>query len=364
MAVVFGTPINNRLVSTIGAARIQGRNLSFPICSQTAIRPSFNQSNGTNVSGRAINESAEHQFSLMKWFHDRTGCAFAYPCMDLNLEGGAVAKANGINIAFVDMGDDVALEVVPFLDEHSILENLKPVDVMSDNLMCSRIDFFRKASEDTVLRDLILSAWMAGPFTLAGKITRTDAITTLSMSAMADPESKEADAFKTCLDYATATAIAYAKALEKAGAQSVVMLEPSLKWTNPFIFNEFAVPKINDVIANLGIPVIFHACGDTSAFFEGIASVRAEGFSLDKEVNLGAMSALRPDALMIGNLDNTQMPGQDPVLIKKAAQEMTRRYTQLDADGLYLPATGCEITSPITVEQLQAFAEGTAPSQR
>ncbi len=358
MAIASGNPASNRLVSTIGTARKQGRNLFLPICSQTALRPSFNQSRGSSTPGRDINEKESHQIALMRWLHQDTGCKFAYPCMDLNLEGGAVARKNGISIAFMDMGDDVALEVVPFLDENSAFGNLRPVDPMSDPLMRSRINFFRSANEDTVLRDLILSGWMAGPFTLAGKITRADALTALSMSAMADPESKEAAAFKACLDYATSTAKDYAKALEKAGAQNIIMLEPSLKWSNPFIFGEFIVPKINEVIEDLGIPVTFHACGDTSAFFEGIASVKAEGFSLDKEVDLSAMSALRPDALMIGNLDNTQMPGQPPSIIRKTAQEMIRRYAQLHADGLYLPATGCEITSPITAEQIMAFAEG------
>ncbi len=364
MAVASGTPINNRLVSTIGAARIQGRNLSFPICSQTAVRPSFNQDNRTNISGRAINESAEHQVALMKWFHDRTGCAFAYPCMDLNLEGGAVAKTNGINIAFTDMGDDVALEVVPFLDENSVFTNLKPADVMSDPLMRSRIDFFREANEDPVLRDLMLSAWMAGPFTLAGKITKAYSLTSLSMNAMADPEGTEAGSFRACLDYATATALSYAKALEKAGAKSIVMLEPSLQWSNLYIFQEFVVPLINSIIDGINIPVIFHACGDTSRFFPGFAAVNADGFSLDKEVDLNQMAALRPDALMIGNYDNTGIFSQEPKIITNAARAMVRKYAALDARGLYLPATGCEVTSPITVEQLQAFARGTAPDQK
>jgi len=348
----------NRLVSTIGGARMHVKSLSFPICSQTALRPSFNQDSGTNISGRAVNETAEHQVALMKWFHDQTDCAFAYPCMDLNLEGGAVAKANGIDVAFRDMGDDVASEVVPFLDENSTFANLQPVDPLSDHLMRSRIDFFRKASEDTVLRDLMLSAWMAGPFTLAGKITRTDAITNISMNAMADAECEQAHTFKACLDYATATAIGYAKALEKAGAKNIVMLEPSVKWTNPSVFQTFIAPRINEIIAELGIPVIFHACGDTSPFFNGFVSLNVDGFSLDKEVDLKQMAALRPDALMIGNYDNTQIFNQDPEVIASNAKAMIGLHQMLDSTGHYLPATGCEITSPITVEQLQAFARG------
>lgn len=353
---------NNRLVASAGAARTHWRNMFFPICAQTALRPSFNDSTGHNISGRAINETAEHQINLMKWLHSETKCPVAYPCMDLNLEAGAVARANKADVAFMDMGEDVALEVVPFLDENTIFANLKPVTPSSDPLMLSRAAFFKMASEDATLKELTLSAWMAGPFTLAGKITRTDAITSLSMNAMADPEGKEAAAFRACLDYATATAIVYSKALERAGAKAIVMLEPSVKWTNPYIFHEFVVQRINAIIHGLEIPVIFHACGDTSAFFESFAEINAEGFSLDKETDLRQMSALRPDALMVGNYDNTRIFDQTPEAITGGTETMLRKYAELDANGHYLPATGCEITSPITPEQLRAFAAGARPA--
>ena len=358
---------NNRLVKNIGKQRIAGNNRFFPICALSSLQRSYQAQNPASAAtGRDIFNDHLRQLDFACWLHDRTGISAVHPCMDLNLEAGAVARANNFDDCFKDADQDQPLEVVPFLPENTDFSKLRVPSPDDDPLMSDRLAFF-SGSKQIDFGNAIRTAWIIGPYSLSAKIMDPQKLSTLShMAGVLGEESDEAKQMNACFDYATSCIKAYAQALESAGAQAIVMLGPAggCGVITPDNFGKSIVPRINAVIDSLDIPLAFHACGDTARYFDAFAMINAEGFSLDREVDLMKMHRLRPDAMMIGNFDNTTMHFRTPFEICRAALSMSKKYAELDAMGKWWPGTGCEITSPVGTDRINMFAMAVHPSAR
>ena len=81
-----------------------------------------------------------------------------------------------------------------------------------------------------------VGAYVIGPFTLAGQMA---GVTALAEKSILDQESAES-----LLDFGVAAGVAYARALVKAGAALVAVLEPTAIILSPRSFTNLVLPRL------------------------------------------------------------------------------------------------------------------------
>lgn len=344
--------------------RTSGENVYLPIVGLTAITALFNKDThqAEPYTPRDTTIDADKQIEVMAWLAKRIGMHIVYPSMELDTEPEAVAMANGFYDKAVKADEDADRKqegLIPLLHHGFVDPNTDPAtlafpDPEKSPLMKARIEFIRKARLDKRFEGKKIMAFLQGPFSSFATIVDES---NASMMSMKDPKQLEK-----WLDFATEIAITYGKKLVEAGADSITILEPAGgQHMRPKEFDRYVVPRINRIIASLGVPVIFHACGNTTPFFKAFARINAVGFSLDEEVDLSQMAALRPDAVMIGNYDQKNINSQKPDEILSVSRAMLARYAALDGKGCLLPGPGCEVTALNSLEQLDSLREGLRP---
>jgi uroporphyrinogen-III decarboxylase/transcriptional regulator with XRE-family HTH domain len=350
----------------LGFRRLNGENIFMPICGTepsshgtTSIIDLFNMETGRSYTIRELREGSDKQIEVMKWLSQRVGMPIIYPFMDLNIEPQAIATANGKGSVIEYDGTGEPLRALPFVKLSDIDSGLAQPDPAQDMLMAQQIQFINQARADEQLCDKGIVGWVQGPLSILVSILGIEE----AIYLITDP-----GRFEKWLDYADGVVKAYAQALVEAGADSICILEPTATtFLHPDRFGSIMVERINAIIAeinSIGAPVIYHACKDTTLHFGQFARINAQGFSLDKEVSLSDFALLRPDAVLLGNVDNVNMFTKDPATIYNESLEMIEKVEEVERNGLYIPATGCEILTLDNergMEQLQAFAQGFVP---
>src|SRR5450759_120386 len=99
------------------------------------------------------------------------------------------------------------------------------------------------------------------------------------------------------LRYCTETCRRYLLALKAAGAEIVLIGEPTASILSPASYEEFSGRYTAELIESLNCPVILHICGDAGHLLEPMCDTGAQGLSLDSAVDLPE------DVVLIGNLD-------------------------------------------------------------
>jgi uroporphyrinogen decarboxylase len=359
-----------RSLRELGFRRLNGENIFMPICGipfspygTSSVLTLFNMETGRGYKVRELTEDGDKQIEVMKWLSQKAGMPIIYPFMDLNIELQAIATANGKgSVIEYDGTTGEPLSVSPFMEPSDIDSGLAQPDPAHDMLMAQQIEFINQAKGDGQLCDKGIVGWAQGPFSIFISILGADAVTDLMIDNPTQVEK--------WLDYADGVVKAYAKALVEAGADSICILEPMAStFLHPNDFGSIMVERTNAIIAEInaiGASVIYHACGDTTRHFEQFARINAQGFSLDKEVSLSDFALLKPEAVLLGNVDNISMYAKDPATIYNESLEMIEKVEEVERKGLYIPATGCEISvldNERGMEQLQAFARGFVPDR-
>ena len=345
--------------------RQQGENIFFPIIAISAVVDVFNKQHNKVYSIADVEMSAEKQIEIMQWLAKRVDLPIIYPFMDLNIEAQAIATAND-RTAEAEIGlrtsDEKEARLKPFFgSESEDIASLKIPDPTLSQYMQQTIKFLKQVKKNPNLKNRKQIAFVCGPISLLGKILGEEQAIGL---ALYDP-----DRYKEWIGYAKKVIDAYIAALIEAGADGICMLEPSANNVGPNILESLAlIDDINDVFDKIstnkkGKPIakIFHACITNDNFHTSFSQIRAHGFSFDHGVNYTTFAKLRPDAVMIGQYKQTNMPFEETDTICHQGEEMVDSLDGINS----IPGTGCEIKSLIPgreIEQLLAFRAGCQPA--
>nr|MBP7165626.1 hypothetical protein [Bacillota bacterium] len=159
----------------------------------------------------------------------------AFFMMDLSLEAGAL----GLSVRY-------PLFESPTVEEHPVkqaddLERLRVVDPLEDARIRSYIRTMELLSRSI---SIPRAAYVTGPFTLAGLLMGASDI---AMATITDP-----DLVHQTVHFCTDICIRYSRALTEAGADIIVILEPTATFLSPQAFAEFCGAYVREVIASPG----------------------------------------------------------------------------------------------------------------
>lgn len=260
--------------------------------------------------------------------------------MDLSVEAAAL----GLRVRYPEHES-------PTVEEHPVrcaadLAPFRGRRVLDDERARGFVEVMRGMKADLAGSGQLAGAYVVGPFTLAGLLMGA---TELAVATIDEPALVEA-----AVELAVEAVTPYAVALDEAGAELLIVLEPTATILSPSAFARFAAPALEALYAAVGAHPILHICGDTSRLIEAMSATGAEGLSLDGVVDLPAAAARVPaDCVVIGNLDPvTVMVQQSPAGVAAAVnrlQEAMAGYPN------FLLSTGCDLPPETPLANIESF---------
>lgn len=263
----------------------------------------------------------------------------AFFMMDLSLEAGAL----GLPVRY-------PLFESPTVEEHPVkeaedLDRLRVVDPLEDARVRGYIRVMELMTQSI---SVPRAAYAAGPFTLAGLLMGASDI---AMATITDPP-----LVHQVVRFSTDICIRYSRALTEAGANVIVILEPTATFLSPKAFAEFCGAYVREVIASPGAAdnAVLHICGDTSHILGEMCATGACALSLDSPVDFpAAASRIDPEVILIGNIDPVGiMVQQSPEEVARAVREL---LDSMAKHSNFILSTGCDLPYETPDANIDAF---------
>ncbi len=296
----------------------------------------------TGATVRDIVTDPEKQFNAQYEIHKRYETWIVQSAMDLSVE----AEAFGSDIQIIDNEiPNVQGRLLTGNDEVNALQ----IPVPGTGRTRVYIDTVRLlAALDT--KPFVLGG-MIGPFSLAGRLFGVSESLELTLT--------EPEVMHTLLDKSTGFLIAYARAFKDAGADGVLIAEPSAGLLSPRSLGEFSsvyIKKINDAAGDDSFSIVLHNCAarlhHLPAIFESGVSILHFGAPMDM---VSALKSVPETTILCGNLDPAGVfltsSGQE---IYDNTQELLRKTAN---HKNFVISSGCDIPPGVSVSKLDAFYE-------
>ena len=292
-----------------------------------------------NISGLSSSEllhDAEKQARSQLACQSRFGHDGIFNVMDLSVE----AQTLGAEVEF-------PTNSFPYLNSHPLsnpesFEEIPPLDVKS-----TRLSVFTdtiKLMAKKIKREVYISSYVIGPFTLAGHLLGIDELMELTV--------EDEETTMSLVAHCAKITEPYIEAQVEAGTDNVVILEPSASSSliSPRFFEMFSFQNVKSLVSqihSLGVGATLHICGKTSGVLEKMCETGADVLSIDSPVLISkAKELIQGRACLMGNVDTTLMINGTPDDVKSAAN------TCIDMAGLgggFILSTSCD--TPIEVPE-------------
>jgi uroporphyrinogen decarboxylase len=299
----------------------------------------------TGASVRDVVTNAQAQFEAQRALHERFKTPVVMTAMDLSAE----AEAFGVEVQLSD--DEIPTVLGRLITEADQLKRLA-VPTPGDKRTAVYLETVRllKGLPD---KPLIL-AGSIGPFSLAGRLFGVPESLTLTIE---DP-----DLTHQLVAKSTEFLITYAKALKAAGADGLLMAEPSAGLLSPRSIATFSSPYVKQVVAAVAddhFAFVLHNCAAKLPHLPAILEASAKVFHFGAPMDLpAALGKVPKDIVLCGNLDPAG------VFCQSTPEEVrTRTGDLLDATRAFpnfIISSGCDVPPGAPFENLFAFYEAVA----
>lgn len=297
---------------------------------------------GTTIKQNAFNH--EIHFRSLQALYDTFSPDGLFFFMDLSVEAGAL----GLQVQYPLMES-------PIVENHPVtsreeLQKLQDIDILADCRVVSNLETMKLMKKEL---PCLKGAYVTGPYTLASLLCGASEAAMLTMD---DPELLHA-----VCDLCTKVVACYAKALEDAGADTIMVLEPSAVMLSPQQFTEFSGNYVRTLDGSYTVESILHICGDTAHLLAGMAATGVAGFSLDYAVDLtAAAAAFGEGQFVMGNLDPVGvLRDGSPENIRSMAEGL---MASMQGKGNFILSSGCDIPHDAPAENIRSFMEAARPA--
>lgn len=264
-----------------------------------------------------------------------------FPFMDVVIESDAM----GIETVYPEDGS-------PYLKEHPIktlndLQKYKIPKPDEDGSMPIYLELSKKL-KNNIGKDTLIGMYVTGPFTLASQFMKAQE---LALKIIDD-----LDLIKGVLDFATEVIIRYGEALEKAGVDMVMILDPFCNIVSPQTFSDLILPFIQKIVKNVDVITILHICGNARHLIEHMANSGVDALSLDAPCDLKDVASRVPDnVVLMGNISpvNVMLRGDEKMVRKevKALLEFMKGICN------FILSTGCECPPETPHSNIRTFMD-------
>jgi [methyl-Co(III) methanol-specific corrinoid protein]:coenzyme M methyltransferase len=267
---------------------------------------------------------------------------FGFECVRLPFCLTVEAEVGGCR---VDLGkmDRTPMVKSHVYDENNIPDEL-PADFMTKGRIPAVIEGIRIAKQQYG-KDLPIIAGTTGPFTIAGHLVGTE---NLLLWIITNPE-----AVVKALKLATKLERSYIGALAKAGADVIVMSDPSAStdMLSGEMFDDYAAPYIIESFKDAGhAKKVLHICGDTTVLLEHMIKTGVDGLSIEEKVSPEkAVEIVNGRAALVGNV------GVVRPLLQGTPEDVFRETTRVKNAGFNLVGPGCGLAARVPKANIEAL---------
>lgn len=231
---------------------------------------------------------------------------------------------------------------------------LKPDDIDSltvPDVHSGRVDVFLDAVVEAqkLITDRPVMGGQLGPFSLAANLVD---IQTVLMMTINDKER-----LHKLVDTATEFLIARAKAYKAAGANGILLAEPTAGLLAPKVCAEYSdqyVKRIVDEVQDSYFYVILHDCGNVKKMGGQMHGTGAKGLHFGNAVKMiDILPQVPADCLVFGNIDpTTEFCQGTPEHIKESSLALLKEMEQYPH---FVLSSGCDIPPKTPMENIEAF---------
>ncbi|MCC6694926.1 MAG: uroporphyrinogen decarboxylase family protein [Candidatus Hydrogenedentes bacterium] len=304
---------------------------------------------GIGMIGTSIKVAQQNHgmhFRAVRALAERYRPDLIFPLMDLSVEANALGR-----YTVFPRDDSATVPKQPFSDGE--LDVLRGIDIASDSRVMGYVETVRRM-RSLLPQDMLVGAYVAGPYSLAGLILGAD---DAAMASLGAP-----DEMDVLCDFTRETITTYVRQLIGAGAQVLCVLEPSAVMLGPEQFERFSashVRKIAGLCRGACVSSIYHTCGNTMHVVDIMAAAGVDGISLDAAhtgVDLPAVAQrVSRDIAVIGNIcPATTMLYGSTAEVRRSVEEL---LDEMDPYPNFILSTGCDLPAETPPENIEAFME-------
>jgi uroporphyrinogen decarboxylase len=300
---------------------------------------------GSRLVGASVIDlvtDASKQVAAQRALHERYQTPFMMSAMDLSVEAeefgsdvtfseDEVPTVRGRLVTILDAVDELRIPVVGTKRTRVYLDTVRTLVAKSDGT--------------PVLGGMI------GPFSLAGRL--------FGVSEALAETAGDPDVILALVEKATGFLVAYARAFKEAGAQGIIIAEPTAGLMSPNAALRFSTPFIRRIVRTVEderFQVILHNCGARIGHLQAKLDTGATMLHFGKPMDLAAaIEKIPPGVVICGNLDPSEVfVGSSPDVVRQKTQELLE---VMRARKNFVISSGCDIPAQAAGENLAAFFE-------
>jgi [methyl-Co(III) methanol-specific corrinoid protein]:coenzyme M methyltransferase len=215
-------------------------------------------------------------------------------------------------------------------------------DFISKGRLPLILEAFQRLKED-IGDKVVISGIIPGPYTLL--------LYLIEPGGLFSEMKHEPDSIHMALTNISSFLVQIAKTYRNAGADFITVHEMggSPGFIGPAKFEQFVVPALKQLIAELSKPTVVSVCGNVSKSLLVLNEIGANAISIDQTTDLRAARETLKDTLLFGNLDPVGMLWQGN---KDEIIEAVRAAKEAGVDAVW---PGCDLVPETSVENLKAF---------
>jgi [methyl-Co(III) methanol-specific corrinoid protein]:coenzyme M methyltransferase len=237
----------------------------------------------------------------------------------------------------------------PMVKKHAFDEDSEvviPDDITSKGRMKTVIEAV-KIAKAQVGKEYPIVVGTTGPVTIAGHLVGTE---NLLLWMIVNP-----DAVKKFVDIATQIEKAYCTALAAAGADVIVMSDPSSStdMMSAELFDQYSKPSIRECFTDVGeCKTVLHICGNTTVLLDHMIDTGVNGLSIEEKVEPEeAVRLVGGRAALVGNV------GVVRPLLQGTPEECYAAAKRCKDAGFNLVAPGCGLAARVPLANIQALVK-------
>ncbi|HEX2924403.1 MAG TPA: uroporphyrinogen decarboxylase family protein, partial [Chloroflexota bacterium] len=163
----------------------------------------------------------------------------------------------------------------------------------------------------------------------------------------------EPDTVRAFLDRLKVVTLAFARAQIEAGADAICLADHATgDLVSPKCYRDFLMPVHQELIRELGCPVILHICGDTTDRLEYIVEAGFDCFHFDSKVDARrAVEIVGGRMSLAGNINNPQ------TLLLGTPEDVRREVFYALEAGVDVVAPECAVPLPTPNANLKAVVD-------
>lgn len=297
------------------------------------------------ITGYAVDETvhdgkkmAETMAATIKRYPSMIG---AMTGMDLTVD----AEAFGAKVRF-------APDAVPAVDTQLVSSMEEAQALAVPDAHAGRVDIFLDAVVEAqkLITDRPIFGGQLGPFSLAANLLE---ITQAMEFTVEEPEIVH-EVLRKSTEFLISRALAY----KEAGANGILLAEPTAGLLSPKAAAEFSdqyVKQLVDAVQDSSFYVILHDCGNVTAMTDGMYGTGAKGLHFGNIVNMAQICSQIPqDVLVFGNVNPAQVFRSTPEELKKISTDILESCAQYPH---YVFSTGCDVPPNSPLENIQAIVD-------